>query len=53
MVSTLFFKCRGPKLIVVRWLGVFDGVSAFNNAGMSLLDLNMVRHPAYFDSTQY
>jgi Trk-type K+ transport system membrane component len=25
-----------------RWLGVFNGVSAFNNSGMSLLDANMV-----------
>jgi hypothetical protein len=24
------------------WLGVFNGVSAFNNSGMSLLDANMV-----------
>lgn len=26
-----------------RWLGFFNAVSAFNNSGMSLLDLNMVR----------
>jgi Trk-type K+ transport system membrane component len=25
-----------------RWLGIFNGVSAFNNSGMSLLDANMV-----------
>lgn len=25
-----------------RWLGVFNGVSAFNNSGMSLLDANLV-----------
>lgn len=25
-----------------RWLGVFNGASAFNNSGMSLLDANMV-----------
>lgn len=25
-----------------RWLGLFNGVSAFNNSGMSLLDANMV-----------
>lgn len=24
------------------WLGIFDGVSAFNNSGMSLLDANMI-----------
>ncbi|KAH8585859.1 cation transport protein-domain-containing protein [Bisporella sp. PMI_857] len=24
------------------WLGIFNGVSAFNNSGMSLLDLNMI-----------
>ncbi|KAK4097103.1 TrkH-domain-containing protein [Parathielavia hyrcaniae] len=24
------------------WLGVFNGVSAFNNSGMSLLDVNMI-----------
>jgi len=28
---------------MVRWLGVFNCVSAFNNSGMSLLDANMVR----------
>ncbi|KAL8397365.1 hypothetical protein RB594_004183 [Gaeumannomyces avenae] len=31
------------------WLGVFNGVSAFNNSGMSLLDANMVPfQQAYF-----
>lgn len=31
------------------WLGVFNGVSAFNNSGMSLLDANMVPfQSAYF-----
>jgi Trk-type K+ transport system membrane component len=31
------------KLIVYRrWLGIFNGVSAFNNSGMSLLDANIV-----------
>jgi hypothetical protein len=25
-----------------RWLGIFNGASAFNNSGMSLLDANMV-----------
>ncbi|OAA60745.1 Cation transporter [Cordyceps fumosorosea ARSEF 2679] len=31
------------------WLGVFNGVSAFNNSGMSLLDANMVPfQEAYF-----
>lgn len=24
-----------------RWVGAFNGVSAFNNSGMSLLDANM------------
>jgi Trk-type K+ transport system membrane component len=28
-----------------RWLGIFNGVSAFNNSGMSLLDANMVCPP--------
>jgi Trk-type K+ transport system membrane component len=27
-----------------RWNGAFNAVSAFNNSGMSLLDLNMVIH---------
>lgn len=31
------------QLMVVRWLGVFNRVSAFNNSGMSFLDANMVR----------
>lgn len=26
-----------------RWLGIFNGASAFNNSGMSLLDQNMVK----------
>ena len=26
-----------------RWVGAFNGVSAFNNSGMSLLDANMVK----------
>lgn len=26
-----------------RWVGTFFGVAAFNNAGMSLLDLSAVR----------
>ena len=31
------------------WLGIFNGVSAFNNSGMSLLDANMVAfQTAYF-----
>ena len=30
-------------LIGDRWLGIFNGVSAFNNSGMSLLDANLVR----------
>lgn len=31
------------------WLGVFNGVSAFNNSGMSLLDANMIPfQKAYF-----
>ena len=29
-------------LIDYRWVGAFNGVSAFNNSGMSLLDANMV-----------
>ncbi|KAK3367461.1 cation transport protein-domain-containing protein [Podospora didyma] len=35
----------GPPLengINPWWLGVFNGASAFNNSGMSLLDLNMI-----------
>lgn len=35
----------GPPLangIAPWWLGVFNGVSAFNNSGMSLLDANMI-----------
>ena len=28
---------------ICRWVGAFNGVSAFNNSGMSLLDANMVR----------
>lgn len=27
---------------MIRWLGYFNGISAFNNSGMSLLDANMV-----------
>jgi len=30
------------SLTVDRWNGIFNGVSAFNNSGMSLLDQNMV-----------
>jgi Trk-type K+ transport system membrane component len=30
-------------IVHCRWLGIFNGVSAFNNSGMSLLDANMVR----------
>lgn len=33
----------GEELIDHRWVGAFNGVSAFNNSGMSLLDANMVR----------
>jgi Trk-type K+ transport system membrane component len=32
-------------LMNCRWLGIFNGVSAFNNSGMSLLDANMVFPP--------
>ncbi|KAM7191114.1 Cation transport domain containing protein [Naviculisporaceae sp. PSN 640] len=35
----------GPPLangITPWWLGIFNGVSAFNNSGMSLLDANMI-----------
>lgn len=31
---------------VLRWVGAFNAVSAFNNNGMMLLDANMVRHSA-------
>ena len=30
-------------MLLSRWVGAFNGVSAFNNSGMSLLDANMVR----------
>jgi Trk-type K+ transport system membrane component len=33
---------RVEELTNDRWLGIFNGVSAFNNSGMSLLDANMV-----------
>ncbi|KAL9103606.1 MAG: hypothetical protein Q9163_001370 [Psora crenata] len=29
------------------WMGAFNGVSAFNNSGMSLLDTNMTRQTAF------
>lgn len=38
------------------WLGVFNAISAFNNSGMSLLDLNVVRTflaPPIFPSSEY
>lgn len=42
----------GPALangINPWWLGIFNGVSAFNNSGMSLLDANMIPfESAYF-----
>jgi hypothetical protein len=42
----------GPALqngINPWWLGIFNGVSAFNNSGMSLLDANMIPfETAYF-----
>jgi Trk-type K+ transport system membrane component len=40
----MFMKCgeRVEELTNDRWLGIFNGVSAFNNSGMSLLDANMV-----------
>ncbi|KHN93993.1 Cation transporter [Metarhizium album ARSEF 1941] len=41
----------GPALengINPWWLGIFNGVSAFNNSGMSLLDANMVPFQAAY-----
>jgi Trk-type K+ transport system membrane component len=42
ILGITFGSGKGTANWMDRWLGVFNGVSAFNNSGMSLLDANMV-----------